>query len=195
MFRFSTLATSCDIRSSRIYYPAQESSFGQNYENSLFRIHWGIKVWFLGPWKDQTFVERQIHRRKAEWWRIWFCGFQTGNLDILIFCFWKSKVFITYIMCRFSCKKSLSPCSTSYLKLFHRFLKRSDLKEQEFSWQKLSQSSPDFFMKINILILMFCPIATQRKNMTAVRIKKFLFKRRMNFEWECLQKCYWKSFN
>ena len=32
----------------------------------------------------------------------------------------------------------------SYLKLFHRFLKRSDFKETRVSWQKLSQSSPDF---------------------------------------------------
>ena len=62
---FLRLATSCDIRSFRIYYPDQKSSLGQNYENSLFRIHWGIKVWFLGPWKGQTCRESWQICRKA----------------------------------------------------------------------------------------------------------------------------------
>ena len=136
-------------------------------------------------------------------------------------------------MCRFSCKKSLSPCSTSYLKLFHRFLKRSDLKKQEFSWQKVITKFPWFLWKSTFQFWCFAPLQPRERiwrlsggvpflkekswpaqaerqfyaSMSLVGkswvmlsgfqkcIINFLFKRRMNFEWECLQKCNLKSYN
>ena len=66
-------------------------------------------------------------------------------------------------MCRFSCKKSLSPCSTSYLKLFHRFLKRSDLKKQEFSWQNLLQKFPWFLWKSTFQLWCFAPLQPRER--------------------------------
>ena len=114
----------------------------------------------------------------------------------------------------------------SYLKLFHRFLKRSDFKETRVSWQNLSQSSPDFGEDQHFSFWCFAPLnpkeriwplfgdapflkekplvcagrasistpacAWWKSLVMLITVQKmhhkFLFKRRMKFEWECLQK-------